>query len=245
MSSLTLLCASTILDAVDGRQIDAEDLTEGRALFVHMLDTPHPVSTACGSAAVHKMLAAGAIPLQSCQEQLLQTIQQATSSLSSTNSSSLIRQSEQYVLVTLQHAVAALASYILRDHLTTAAMPVLLNLLQLQAPRFGYLPQASRDIRVQLDSKARVLSSVQNMVLSILQRFCHGTTGRQAIAAAGGIQVLLAGAEGTDWYTDKWSDCTAGGFCLLCGLTQDPAVIEEVVQAGAVDVLLHKMHPTA
>lgn len=129
----------------------------------------------------------------------------------------------------------------MRDHITPAALTALLNLLKLQAQRSGYNPQASHDFRVQHENKARILGYAQDTALPILRRLCHDTAGKQAFAAAGGVQILVAGAaKGADWFSE---DSDSAGLCLLCDLTKEPAVVEAVVQAGAVKVLLNELHP--
>jgi hypothetical protein len=138
MSCLRTLCASAILDAVQDASsppygdLRPKDLVQGSALFVHMLDSIDPLITACGDAAVHKLLAAGAIPLESCQEQLLQTIQQATSLSSSYFTQEMVaRQAEQHVLATLQHAIEAMESSGTWEYITHDTLPVLLNVFPL------------------------------------------------------------------------------------------------------------------
>uniref|UniRef100_A0A383V3V2 Uncharacterized protein n=1 Tax=Tetradesmus obliquus TaxID=3088 RepID=A0A383V3V2_TETOB len=201
-----------------------------------MLDSPEPVSTACGAAALHQLVAEGAIPMDSCLERLLQTIRQATS-LSSTSSSSRAPQSEPHVLATLRHALAALASRSMKEHITPVTLPVLLQVLQL--PRVIHTPQASREDRLWQGSKDSALRDAQDRALSILDGFAHDTAGKLAFAAAGGIKVLVAGAEGATWFRCSDSD----GLSSLCDLTKDPAVSKAVVEAGAVEVLLNELSP--
>jgi hypothetical protein len=74
MSSLKLLSATTIIHGINSCNIQAKDLVQGSELFLHMLESPDPVCTACGT---------GDIPMDSCLGPLLQALQQATRSLSS------------------------------------------------------------------------------------------------------------------------------------------------------------------
>jgi hypothetical protein len=61
MSSLKLLSASSTLDGIDRCKLRAKDLVQGSELFLHMLDSPDPVCTACAAAALSKLVSAGSI----------------------------------------------------------------------------------------------------------------------------------------------------------------------------------------
>jgi hypothetical protein len=239
MSSLKLLSARTMLDGINRRELRANDLVQGSELFLHMLDSSDPICTACAAAALHQLVTAGAIPVDSCLEPLLQAIQQATSTISSINSSSLTPQTEQYVLATLCDALAALGSRSMTVGLTPATLPALLKVLQLPN---AYVPPASLTdmaYRMRQSSKRDKLREAQGKALSILKRFCHDTAGSQVFAAAGGIKILIDGADDSSWFYG-WD---SGGLCFLGSLAKDPAVAEAVVEAGAVGLLLNELHP--
>jgi hypothetical protein len=265
MSSLKLLSVSSLLEGIYRYKFRANDLAQGTELFKHMLDSSSdPVSTECAVAALATLIRAGTVPIESCLEQMLQVVQQATSSLStsttSTMSSSSIStwtQSAQHMTKTLQLALEALRGSLTKSsikHITPAALPALLGVLDLHHTTGQRNQNILRELfsrdRSRTDDKARLdedvrsvmkqLNGAQDTALSILERFSRDAPSRQAFAAAGGIKVLQSGAAaGALWFYGYDRD----GFCFLCDLAEDPALTEAVVEAGVVGVFLDSLDP--
>jgi hypothetical protein len=197
MSSLKLLSATTIIHGINSCNIQAKDLVQGSELFLHMLESPDPVCTACGTAAVNQLVAAGDIPMDSCLGPLLQALQLATRSLSSPRSSSEILQSEHYVTATLRHTMAVWGSANMRDHITdgspggmAATITVLVDVLQLPSfgwlrPTLGFNPRVSHDDRIRQENTFRTVCEARDVAVSILEGFSRETASKQAFAAAG------------------------------------------------------------
>ena len=156
-----------------------------------MLDSSEDqVSTACAAAAIAELIRARAIPVESCVEQLLQTVQQATSTLAGIdNSRNTWTEPEQYALTILHYALSALSSSSsssssIRGHITPATLPVLLDVLKLRRRHCNVRSQddAARASRL---AGLKRLDRAQDDALSILERFACNTAGRQDFAAAG------------------------------------------------------------